>query len=169
MPDSDNDYRDETGRPPADRAARDGGKTYWFEDEGAFLEKIRELRARGLPPDQLEVYMPIPVHGFEEALGCKPSRLRLFTLAGGLGGGAFGFWFTIWTVHDWPLVVAGKPLVSIPPFVVIAFACTILLGALVSFAGFLLLSRMPSPRGLTNPEEHENYFVVREVEPEPRG
>ena len=144
-------------------------KTFRFEDEHAFLEKIRELRRKGVPAQRLELYMPIPVPGFEEALGCRPSRLRLFTLAGGLLGAAFGFWLTIWTVREWPLVVAGKPLISIPPFVVIAFACTILFGALLSLAGFLLLGRMPSARGLSDPVEHENYFVVREVACESQG
>ena len=37
--------------------------------------------------------------------------------------------------HDWPLLVGGKPIGSIPPYVVIIFELTILLGALSTVAG----------------------------------
>ena len=58
------------------------------------------------------------------------------------------------------LVTGGKPLISIPPFVIIGFALTILLGALASFAGFLFLARVPSVQGIRGPEEHDNRFVI---------
>jgi hypothetical protein len=70
--------------------------------------------------------------------------------------------FEIFTVESWPLIVAGKPLISIPPFIVVAFACTILLGGIFSFVGFLYLSGMPSLRGIMSPVEHDNQFVIRE-------
>ena len=54
------------------------------------------------------------------------SPVRLFTLIGGLTGCAAGFGMTIWMSHDWPLVVGGKPIGAIPPYVVIAFELTIL-------------------------------------------
>jgi hypothetical protein len=37
---------------------------------------------------------------------------------------------------------------------------TILFGALSTFAGFLLLSRLPSLRGIRSGEEHGNAFVI---------
>jgi len=39
--------------------------------------------------------------------------------------------------------VGGKPIVSLPPFVVIGFETTILLGALATVAGMLLNARLP--------------------------
>ena len=41
------------------------------------------------------------------------------------------------------MITGGKPLISIPPFVVIAFEMTILLGAVGGMIGFLVLSGLP--------------------------
>src|SRR5262249_1965699 len=87
---------------------------------------IRELRARGL--HSTATYSPVPLEDFEEALtgsGLPRSRVRLFTLVGALTGTACGFALTIWTALKWNLITGGKPVVSIPPFVVIAFELTI--------------------------------------------
>lgn len=136
-------------------------RQWQFEREDEFLARLRELRRQGVPADRIEVVMPIPVHGVEEVLGLKPSPLRFFTLAGAVTGAAAGLGFILYTVNDWPLVTGGKPLMSVPPFVVVTFACTILLGGIVSFLGFLHLSRLPAPRGILEPLEHENYYVIR--------
>jgi len=136
--------------------------TQWrFEREDEFLEKLRELRRQGVPARRLDVLMPIPVAGVEEVLELRPSPLRFFTLAGAVMGAVAGLAFILYTVHDWPLVTGGKPLVSIPPFVVVVFACTILLGGLASLLGFLHLSRMPAIPTIVAPLEHENYYVIR--------
>ena len=54
------------------------------------------------------------------------SPVRVFVLVGGLLGCLSGFALPIYTVLDWPLITGGMPLISIPPFVVIAFELTIL-------------------------------------------
>lgn len=131
-----------------------------FEDEHEFLDKLRELVQQGTPTDRLDVITPIPVSAAEEILKMKRSPLRFFTLIGALSGLTLGFAFTIFTVYDWPIVTGGKPLVSLPPFVIIAFALTILLGSLASFAGFLILGKMPSISKIHEPIEHENRFII---------
>jgi hypothetical protein len=105
---------------------------------------IRELRTKGFAG--ISTYSPVPLPEFEEALtgnGLPRSPVRLFTLVGGLTGMACGFALTIWSSLKWGLVVGGKPVVSIPPFVVIAFECTILLGGLCTLLGLLVTARMP--------------------------
>ena len=75
----------------------------------------------------------------------KPrSNVRMFTLAGGLTGCLGAFLFTTWMSIDYPIRVSAKPLVSIPSFIVIAFECTILLGAIFTLLGMLSLSRIPN-------------------------
>jgi hypothetical protein len=140
-------------------------KARWeFEEPAPFLAKLAELRRAGVAPQRLRTYSPIPLHAADELLAVPPSPLRYFTLAGALSGLAIGFAFPILTVLDWPLNTGGKPLISIPPFVIIAFALTILLGALASFLGFLHLSRLPTPGGIIEPPEHENHFVIEQLE-----
>src|SRR5713226_10765541 len=93
----------------------------------------------------LTVYTPIPVHEIEDVLERdRPvSRVRLFTLIGALTGTASGFTLTIWSAMQWGLVTGGKPVASIPPFVVIAFELTILFGGLATALGMFLLGRLP--------------------------
>ena len=42
--------------------------------------------------------------------------------------------------YDWPVLVGGKLIASIPPYVVIAFELTILLGALITVAAVAVFS-----------------------------
>jgi len=69
--------------------------------------------------------------------------VRWFTFLGGLTGLSFGLLFPIYTVLDWPLITGGKPIVSLPLFIVVAFELTILFGALATFLGLLVLGKMP--------------------------
>jgi hypothetical protein len=137
-----------------------------YEDPGEFLRQLETLRRAGVPARRLRVVTPYPVHGMEARLGLRPSPLRYFTLAGALTGLACGFAFPIATVLDWPLMTGGKPLISLPPFVIIAFELTILFGALASLLGFLHLTRLPQPRRVLEPEVLSNAFVIEELEEE---
>jgi molybdopterin-containing oxidoreductase family membrane subunit len=108
---------------------------------------IRELRARGMR--SIATYSPVPLDEFEEALTgheLPRSPVRLFTLVGALTGTASGFALTIWTALKWNLITGGKPVVSIPPFVPIAYELTILLGGLCTLLGLLITARLPSLR-----------------------
>jgi hypothetical protein len=117
-----------------------------FTHVDAAADAIRALRARG--HRKLVVYTAAPNHEIEEALAHRVSPVRLFTLIGGLTGCAAGFGMTLWMSYDWPLVVGGKPIGSIPPYVVIAFELTILLGALATVTAVALLSLLQGRRGV---------------------
>jgi molybdopterin-containing oxidoreductase family membrane subunit len=70
-----------------------------------------------------------------------------------------GFALTIWTALKWNLITGGKPVVSIPPFVVIAFELTILLGGLCTLLGLLVTARLPSLKG--SPRYDPRFSVDR--------
>ena len=110
------------------------------------LDAIRQLRAKGF--SELTVYTPVPVEEIEEEVEkVRPlSKVRLFTLIGGLAGTATGFFLTIWSSLIWSLVTGGKDPVSFPPFVIIAFELTILLGGLSTVLAVLVLGRLPKLR-----------------------
>jgi hypothetical protein len=134
--------------------------TMVFQEKERFLEGLRELIREGVSPDTIRVITPFGVPEVEEILPGARSKVRFFALLGAAGGTVTGFAFTILTSLSWPLIVGGKPIVSLPPFLIIAFALTILFGALSTFAGFLLLSRLPSLRGIRSEKEHGNAFVI---------
>jgi Alternative complex III, ActD subunit len=128
------------------RARRAPGVLASFVHVDAAVDAIRALRARG--HRNLVVYSAAPNHEIEEALDHSVSPVRLFTLIGGLTGCAAGFGMTIWMSLDWPLLVGGKTIASIPPYVVIAFELTILLGALSTVTAVALLSVLMGKRGI---------------------
>ena len=128
------------------RARQVPGLLAAFEHVDAAADAIRALRARGFR--NLVVYSAAPNHEVEEALGHRVSPVRLFTLIGGLTGCAAGFGMTLWMSYDRPVLVGGKPIGSIPPYVVIAFELTILLGALSTVAAVALFSVLMGKRGI---------------------
>jgi hypothetical protein len=116
-----------------------------FAHLDAATDAIRGLKARGFR--DLTVYTAAPNHEIEDALDQPVSWVRLFTLIGGLTGCTAGFAMTIWMSQDWPLLVGGKPIAAIPPYVVIAFELTILYGALSTVAGIIIMSLVKSLKG----------------------
>ncbi len=111
---------------------------------------------------RVDVYSPTPSHAIDQALDIQVSPVRTFTLIGGLFGCIVGFALPIYTVLDWPLITGGKPLLSIPPFVVIAFELTILFGATFGLLGFLGLARLPNPfrKRVSDPRFTNDKFGV---------
>jgi len=124
--------------------SRPSGVVGVFAHVDTTVRAIHALRARGA--SSFTVYTPMPVDEITEALEGHPlpwSPVRFFTLAGGITGTAGGFALTIWSHLKWGLVTGGKPIVSIPPFVIIAFELTILLGGLATLLAVFLTGRIP--------------------------
>jgi hypothetical protein len=112
-----------------------------FDAPGPVRELADKLQGRGF--GEMEIYSPAPFPELDDAIDKKPSRVRLFTLIGGLAGVTLGFAMQIWMALDWPLNIGGKPMASIPPYVIIGFEMTILLGGLLTFLGLLAVGRLP--------------------------
>lgn len=131
-----------------------------FDYLDSAVDAIEDLRKAGFK--QITAYAPYPEHHIEAALGYGQSPVRVFTLVGGLTGAATGFAFTIWTSMDWPLVVGGKPIVSIPAYIIIAFEMTVLFGALATVIGLFILSRLPDlkPSVVYDPEFSAGRYGV---------
>jgi len=131
-----------------------------FDEKNVFLNKLRELLKSGVPQKNISVITPYHVHEVDEILVSAPSKLRIFTFAGALLGGIAGFAFPIYTTLSWKINVGGKPVVSIPAFVIIAFELTILFGALATFFGFLLFSKLPVLKQIIDPVDYDKQFVI---------
>jgi len=92
----------------------------------------------------LDAYAPFAVDGLAEAAGLRKDRASLFTLLGGVAGGA-GIYFLQWytAVVDYPINSGGRPLHSWPAFIPATFELTILAAALATFAALLVLNGLP--------------------------
>ena len=113
-----------------------------FEQPGQTADTAKRLRGRGF--NDLQIYSPAPFPELDDALDEKPSRVRTFTLVGGLTGVITGYAMTIWMANDWQITLGGKPFSSIPPYTIIAFELTILFGGLLTALGLILVGRLGS-------------------------
>src|SRR5260221_3403729 len=112
-----------------------------FDDEDVLLHAVERIREKGVRIE--EVYSPFPVHGLDEVLGYKRSRLPIAAFMFGLTGTALALIMQIWMLgYDWPMIIGGKNFASLPPFIPVTFELTVLLSALGMVATFLILSDM---------------------------
>lgn len=119
---------------------KDRGALGVFQYLDDAIRATRRLKADGY---KVHGITPTYYHELEELVDPTRSGVRWVTLAGALLGCLGGFTLCIWTSLDWPLVTGGKEIVSLPPFVVIGFECTILIGSLFNLAAMLAFSGLP--------------------------
>jgi hypothetical protein len=112
-----------------------------FRELDACVEAIEALKQRNF--SRFTVYTPTPRHEIEHAVKPPVSKVRRFTLIGGLCGVTFGYWIAVWTSDYWPLVVGGKPVAAWIPYTIIGFELMVLVGSLSTVAGMFILSRLP--------------------------
>src|SRR5881394_1911597 len=111
-----------------------------FSEIDAVVDAIEELRRNRF--NELTAYTPTPRHEFEHALEPPPSKVRIFTLIGGLCGATFGYWIAIWASAYWPLV-GNKPIASWVPYTIFGFEVMVLIGSLSTVFAMFALSRIP--------------------------
>lgn len=132
-----------------------------FAAPGLLLEAVKRLKRDGYRV--IDTYTPFPVHGMDEAIGLKPSRLPRACLAFAILGLAIALGGQIWTsAYDYPLIVGGKPLVALPAFVPVAFELTVLLAGLGVVASLFVVSGMRPKFKVPNlhPGVNDDRFVV---------
>lgn len=98
-----------------------------FDDPGRAAAAVTALHEAGFA--DVRAAMPAPFPALLAALG-PPSPLGLATYVGGALGILSGFALCIGTALAWPIVTGGKEIVTLPPYVVIAFELCVLLGGL---------------------------------------
>ena len=108
-----------------------------------------------------ELLSPIPIHGVEEALGEKKSVIKRFTFVGAVTGGISGFLLAAITSVLYLHPVGGRPIITIPPFLIITYELTIMFGILATVLGFFISSRLPAIRERVYvPEAAVDRFAV---------
>jgi hypothetical protein len=132
-----------------------------FDGQEALLEAVTNVRGRGFKI--YDVYTPFPVHGLDQALGIRRSRLGYVTLVAAILGLSAALAFQFYAaVFDWSLNVGGKPDNSTLAFVPIAFELTILAGGLATAAAFVLRTGLfpGAPARLAGPRVTNDRFAI---------
>ena len=140
-----------------------------FDTPAEAMKAAEKVRDQGFK--RWDVFSPYPVHGMDQAMGLKNSKVGWFSFFGGVTGYTTGM-VMIWWMNkfDYAIPIGGKPLFSplsaFPP----SYELTILLGAFGSLFGMLFLNRLPR---LHHPllkhrrfalATHDKFFIVIECE-----
>ncbi len=139
-----------------------------FETAADILHAAEKVRDTGY--HRWDVFTPFPVHGMDQAMGLKNSKVGWFSFLGGVTGYTCGMLMIWWmNAYDFPIVVGGKPMFSpfgaFPP----SYELTILFGSFGAVLGMLFLNRLPR---LHHPlfknkrfalATHDRYFLVIET------
>jgi hypothetical protein len=130
-----------------------------FAQPAAAADALDRLRAVGFPDSRLELMTAAPYP--DGAFGEPPveHRLYMFPLAGAAIGFILSLFFTVGTQLAWPLPTGGKPIVAVPPTMIVMYEGT-LLGAIVfTVIGILVESRLPAlPLHLYDHRISEGYI-----------
>jgi hypothetical protein len=106
------------------------------------LFAAREVRGEGYT--RFDAHTPIPVHGLDEAMGIRATRIPWVVLGGGAAGLALALLMQWWmNAADYPFFVAGKPLFALPPAIPISFELTVLLAAVGAVAALFVANGWP--------------------------
>jgi len=126
------------GKPPPSLA----GYLVEFTSTEELLVAARRVREAGYR--RWDCHTPFPVHGLDEAMGIRPTRLPWIVLACGATGATLAFLMQWWmNAVDYPLIISGKPLASLPAMLPIIFELMVLLAAFGAFLSVLGLGGLP--------------------------
>ncbi|QDT09901.1 quinol:electron acceptor oxidoreductase subunit ActD [Planctomycetes bacterium K23_9] len=128
------------------------GVTAEFTSVDTLLAACRRVRDAGYT--KTDAFAPFAVHGIDKALGIKPTVLPWIALIGGVTGVTVALCMQIWmNAIDYPYIISGKPFISLPAFIPVAFELTILLASFGAFFGMWALNGLPrfSNPMFTNP------------------
>lgn len=112
-----------------------------FDDPDVLLGAARSARDAGYK--QWDCHTPYPVHGLDRAMGLSRSPMAFICLTAGLVGAGGAMLMQWWmSAVDYPVRIGGKPMFSWPAFVPVTFELFVLLAALATFGGMIVLCRL---------------------------
>ncbi len=133
---------DTTSRTTPNDGAELYGLVASFDKIDEFLEAVTKIRDAGF--SKWDTHTPFVVHGLDAAMGIKPTKLPFLVFGAGLTGCTAGIalqWFT--NAFDYPFLISGKPLFSLPANIPVAFEMTILFAAISALVGMLAFNGLP--------------------------
>jgi hypothetical protein len=115
-----------------------------FETPAELVDAARQVRDAGYT--NTDAFSPFPIHSIDEALGVKRSILPYLCFAGGIFGLVSGIGLQYFVhVIDYPIIVGGRPHLSLPAMIPPAYELTILFTAFTAVFGMLFLNGLPRP------------------------
>lgn len=112
-----------------------------FDDEDILLRAVRDVRNSGIRIH--EVYTPYPIHGLDEELGYRRSRLPIAAFLFGMLGTTLALLMQFYMMKfDWPMIIGGKDHAAVPAFIPVTFELTVLLASFGMVGVFFVISNL---------------------------
>lgn len=130
-----------------------------FEGPAELKAAARRIRDAGFT--RWDTHSPFPVHGIDEAMGIRMTKLPYVVFGVGALGTLTGIALQWWAnasgagtaeaikqavpnfVQGYPFIVSGKPYFSLPANIPIIFELTVLFSAFAAFLGMLVANNLP--------------------------
>jgi hypothetical protein len=113
-----------------------------FDSVDALLTAVEKVRKAGYV--RFDAFAPFPIHGLDESMGIRMSKLPWFVALGGAAGMASALllqWYT--NGFDYKFMISAKPFFGLPSVVPITFELTVLFASIGAFLGLMATNRLP--------------------------
>ena len=141
-----------------------------YNDDDIMVDGIKAMQSKGVKVN--DAYSPFPIHGLEDVLGMKWTRLAICAFLYGLTGMMLAIIaINYFMVVDWPMNIGGKPnfsfIENMPAFVPVIFEFTVLsAGHGMAITYMLRNMTLPGlPARNPHPRTTDDHFAV-ELSPE---
>lgn len=120
-----------------------------FDDPDTLVQACDSARQAGYK--SMDAYSPMPIHGIDPAIGIKRTILPFIVLFFGLNALFIGLGLQFYTnaadsspiFPGYAFYISGKPLISLPANIPVAFEIIVLTSAFATFFGMWILNRLP--------------------------
>ena len=127
-----------------------------YDNEDTVKSAVKSLQESGVKIQ--EVYSPYAIHGMEDILGYKLSRLPKAAFLFGLTGTTLALsMLYLMMGYDWPMIIGGKNFASLPPFIPVTFELTVLLSAFGMVFTFFIASDL---KPWANPKIYDTRITL---------
>jgi hypothetical protein len=140
-----------------------------FDNTPAVLKAAGKVREAGYT--KWDVHTPFPIHGIDNVIGIQRTVIPKLVLGAGILGFLTAFALQLGTnAFDYPWIVSGKPLYSIPANIPIVFELIVLFSALTAVFSLILINGLPQLYHplFTNRRfcrvTNDRFFIVIEAE-----
>lgn len=138
-----------------------------YEDEQVLMKAVKTVRNEGLKIS--DVLTPFPVHGLDDAMGLRQTKLHSAGFVFGMTGTITALTFILWvTTANYPLNYGGKPYLSLPAWIPITFELTVLFASIGMTLTYLYLNRLApgiKPKILDERITSHMFAMAFEIDP----
>ena len=145
-----------------------------YDDDEIMVEGAKSILSKNIRIK--DVYSPFPIHGLENVLGIKWTRLAITAFLYGLTAttlALIGMYYFM--IEDWPMNIGGKPSMNLyqnlPAFIPITFEFTVLCAAhgmaITYFVRNGLFPGMPARN--PHPRTTDDHFAIEIMKDENGG